>query len=86
MAKYIKVENVLTDDKIHTLPASVGNASGKLIVFVEDIEKVPTEEVYSKEEVLKMLNEIEETLGVSRSFSCFMARQAISKAKDKINH
>lgn len=85
MSKYIKVEDLLTDEKIHALPANIGTSGGKLVVFVEDIENIQTEELYSKEDVLKMLHEIEEVLGTSRSFSCFMTKHTISKIQEKIN-
>ena len=38
--KYVNIENLLTNENIHALPEGNGIASGKLVVFVEDIERL----------------------------------------------
>ena len=42
MARYIDADLLLTDEKTHTLPIGCGKASGNVVVFVDDIEKLPT--------------------------------------------
>ena len=45
MARYIDADLLLTDEKTHTLPIGCGKASGNVVVFVDDIEKLPTADV-----------------------------------------
>lgn len=45
MAEYIKRETVLADELTYCLPYSVGKAAGRVVVFAEDIEAIPAEDV-----------------------------------------
>jgi hypothetical protein len=45
MPKYIDVDPLLTDEMTHTLPVGCGRASGRVVVFVDDIEKAQTADV-----------------------------------------
>lgn len=45
MAKYVDVNKLLADDLTYTLPDSCGKASGRVVVFIDDIEKMPTANV-----------------------------------------
>ena len=45
MARYIDADLLLTDEKTHTLPIGCGKASGNVVVFVDDIEKLTTADV-----------------------------------------
>ncbi len=60
MARYIDADKLLTDEKIHTLPIGCGKASGNIVVFVDDIEKMPTADVAPKSEVEKLNKEFDE--------------------------
>ena len=53
MARYIDADLLLTDEKTHTLPIGCGKASGNVVVFVDDIEKLPTADVVPKSEIEK---------------------------------
>ena len=39
MNKYIDVEKLLNDHCLHTLPKTCGAAAGRVVIFLEDIEK-----------------------------------------------
>ena len=45
MRRYIDADKLLTDEILHILPFGCGRASGRAVVFVEDIEKIPTADV-----------------------------------------
>ena len=45
MTRYIDADLLLTDEKTHTLPIGCGKASGNVVVFVDDIEKLTTADV-----------------------------------------
>lgn len=53
MARYIDADLLLTDEKTHTLPNGCGKASGNVVVFVDDIEKLPTADVAPKEKIIQ---------------------------------
>ena len=42
MSRYIDADKLLTDELTHTLPIGCGRSSGRVVVFVDDIEKQPT--------------------------------------------
>ena len=58
MARYIDADLLLTDEKTHTLPIGCGKASGNVVVFVDDIEKLPTADVVPKSEIKKIVAQI----------------------------
>lgn len=45
MARYIDADKVLTDELTHALPNECGMSSGRVVIFVDDIEKIPTADV-----------------------------------------
>lgn len=59
---YIDTTLLLTDEKTHTLPNGYGKASGNVVVFVDDIEKLPAADVVPRAEIEKIFEEIERLL------------------------
>lgn len=59
MPRYIDADKLLTDEKTHTLPIGCGKASGNVVVFVDDIEKLPAADVAPRAEVERQKVEIE---------------------------
>ena len=45
MPRYIDADKVLTDELTHALPNECGMSSGRVVIFVDDIEKIPTADV-----------------------------------------
>jgi hypothetical protein len=43
--EYIEREALLADNLMHTLPMSCGRASGRVVVFFDDIESIPAADV-----------------------------------------
>lgn len=54
MPRYIDADALLTDEMTHTLPVGCGRASGRVVVFVDDIEKAKTADVVSRAEVERL--------------------------------
>lgn len=60
--RYIDADALLTDEMTHTLPNGCGRSSGRVVVFVEDIESIPTADVVPRETVEQIFAEIEKAL------------------------
>ena len=56
MARYIDAELLLTDEMLHTIPFGSGKSSGRVIIFVDEIEKLIVEDVVPKSEVENILD------------------------------
>ena len=45
MSRYIDADKLLTDELTHTLPNGCGRSSGRVVIFIEDIDMQPTADV-----------------------------------------
>ena len=54
MARYIDANALLTDEMLHTIPFGSGKSSGRVIIFVDEIEKLLIADVVPKSEVEKL--------------------------------
>lgn len=53
MARYKDIDKLLTDEMTHTLPIGCGRSSGRVVVFVEDIENAPTADVVPRDDAAR---------------------------------
>ncbi len=57
MKRYIDADALLTDEKLHTIPFGSGKSSGRVIIFVDEIEKLIVTDVVPKSEVEKLVQD-----------------------------
>ncbi len=85
MARYKDIDKLLTDEMTHTLPIGCGRSSGRVVVFVEDIENAPTADVVPRDDVRRIFEEIEQELVAALESNYRVYREHLEKYGDKPN-
>lgn len=75
MARYIDADKLLTDELTHTLPVGCGRASGRVIVFTEDIENAPTADVVPRERYDRVMDNLKSVLAERSTERADVARE-----------